>query len=137
MAFQSDRQTGLVGQLWDPIGLVLPVAIKFRIDLQELWNSATYDWDEILPARIQSKWKENVQTMNLLLAFEFDRKLKASHAAGVPQVHGFCDEGAKAYGAVIFLRWELMNGSFKCVPVLINSFVAKGNHFQDWSSWAV
>lgn len=27
------RCLGLVGQLWDPIGLVLPVAIKFRIDL--------------------------------------------------------------------------------------------------------
>ena len=32
------RCLGLVGQLWDPIGLVLPVAIKFRIDQQELWS---------------------------------------------------------------------------------------------------
>ena len=117
------RCLGLVSQLWDPIGLVLPVAIKFRIDLQELWSSG-YDWDEILLASIQCKWKENVQTMNHLLAFEFDRKLKPSHAVGVPQVHGFCDGGEKAYGAVIFLRWELMNGSYKCVPVLIKSFVA-------------
>ena len=114
---------GLIGQLWDPIGLVLPVAIKFRIDLQELWSSG-YTWDEILPVSIQSKWMENVQTMNNLLAFEFDRKLKPSHAVGVPQVHGFCDGGEKAYGAVIFLRWELRNGSYKCVPVLIKSFVA-------------
>ena len=106
---------GLVDQLWDPIGLVLPVGIKFRIDLQELWSSG-YDWDEILPASIQS--------MNHLLAFEFDRKLKPSHAVGVPQVHGFCDGGEKAYGAVIFLRWESMNRSYKCVPVLIKSFVA-------------
>ena len=59
-----------------------------------------------------------------LLAFEFDRKLKPSHAVGVPQVQGFCDGGEKAYGAVIFLRWELKNGSYKCVPVLIKSFVA-------------
>ena len=114
---------GLVGQLWDPIGLVLPVAIKFRIDLQELWSSG-YDWDENLPTSVQSKWKEHVQTMNHLLAFEFDRKLKPSHAVGLPQVHGFCDGGEKAYGAVIFLRWELLNGSYKCVPVLIKSFVA-------------
>ena len=113
----------LVGQIWDPVGLVLPVAIKFRIDLQELWSSR-YNWDEILPASIQSKWMENVQTVNHLLAFEFDRKLKPSHAVGVLQVHGFCDGGEKAYGAVIFLRWELKNGSYKCVPVLIKSFVA-------------
>ena len=117
------RCLGLVGKLWDPIGLVLPVAIKFRIDLQELWSSG-YSWDEILPASIQRKWMENVQTMNHLLAFEFDRKLKPSHAVGVPQVQGFCDGGEKAYGAVIFLRWELKNGSYKCVPVLIKSFVA-------------
>ena len=102
---------------------MLPVAIKFRIDLQELWRSG-YSWDEILPASIQRKWMENVQTMNHLLAFEFDRKLKPSHAVGVPQVQGFCDGGEKAYGAVIFLRWELKNGSYKCVPVLIKSFVA-------------
>ena len=65
-----------------------------------------------------------MKTLNHLLAFEFDRKWKRSHAVGVPHVHGFCDGGEKAYGAVIFLRWELMNGSYKCVPVLIKSFVA-------------
>ena len=86
---------GLVGQLWDPIGLVLSVAIKFRIDLQELW-SLGYKWDDILPANIQSKWIENAQTINHLLAFEYDRKLKPSHAIGLPQVHGFCDGGEKA-----------------------------------------
>ena len=102
---------------------MLPVAVKFRIDLQEL-SSSGYNWDETLPASIQSKWKENVQTVNHLLAFEFDRKLKPSHAVGVPQVHEFCDGGEKAYGAAIFLRWELINGSYKCVPVLIKSFVA-------------
>ena len=117
------RCLGLVGQLWDPIGLVLPVAIKFRIDLQELW-SLGYKWDDILPANIQSKWIENAQTIKHLSALEFDRKLKPSHAIGLPQVHGFCDGGEKAYGAVIFLHWELKNGSYKCVPVLIKSFVA-------------
>lgn len=65
------RCLGLVGQLWDPIGLVLSVVIKFRINLQELWSSG-YDWDKILPASIQSKWKENVQAMNHLLAFKFN-----------------------------------------------------------------
>ena len=29
----------LVAQLWDPIGLVSPVTIKFRIHLQEFWSS--------------------------------------------------------------------------------------------------
>ena len=59
---------------------MLPVAIKFIIDLQQLW-SLGYKWDDILPANIQSKWI--TQTINHLLAFEFDRKLKPSHAIGL------------------------------------------------------
>ena len=117
------RCLGLIGQLWDPIGLVMPVAIKFRIDLQNLWHSG-YNWDETLPTAVKSKWMENLQAMNHLLTVEFDCKLKPSHAIGVPQIHGFCDGGEKAYGAVIFLQWELKNGSYKCIPVLVKSFVA-------------
>ena len=101
----------------------MPVTIKFRIDLQDLWHSG-YNWDETLPTAVKSKWMENLQAMNHLLTVEFDRKLKPSHVIGVPQIHGFCDGGEKAYGAVIFLRWELKNGSYKCVPVLVKSFVA-------------
>ena len=41
-----------LAQLWDPLGLVSPVTIKFRIDLQELWGSG-FSCDEILPERIQ------------------------------------------------------------------------------------
>ena len=117
------RCLGLIGQLWDPIGLVMPVAIKFRIDLQDLWHSG-YNWDETVPTAVKSKWMDNLQAMNHLLTVEFDRKLKPSHPIGIPQIHGFCDGGKKAYGAVIFLRWELKNGSCKCVPVLVKSFVA-------------
>ena len=99
--FSKRNFLALLAQLWDPIGLVAPLTIKFRIDLQELWSSG-YNWDDILPESVQQKWMENVQAMNHLLTFEFDRKLKPSNA---PEVHGFSDGGEQAYGAVIFLRW--------------------------------
>ena len=70
-----------------------------------------------MPADIQSRWIENAQTRNHLLAYEFHRKFKPCHAIGVRQVHGFCEGDEKAYEAVIFLPWELPNGSYKCVPV--------------------
>ena len=62
--------------------------------------------------------------MNHLLTLQFDRKLKPCDAIGPPQIHGFSDAGEQAYGAVIFLRWELEDGSFYCVPVIIKPFVA-------------
>ncbi len=61
---------------------------------------------------IQRKWKENHDLINHLLSLEFDRKLKPINAI------------ANAYGAVFFLRWELADGSFYCVPVMTKAFVA-------------
>ena len=47
----------LLAQVWDPIGLVAPVTIKYRIDLQELWSTG-YGWDDILPVAIEAAgWK--------------------------------------------------------------------------------
>ena len=112
-----------LAQLWDPIGLVSPITIKFRIDLQELWGSG-FSWDEILPESIQQTWLENIQSINHLLSFQFDRKLKPSSVVGVPQIHGFSDGGEQAYGAVIFLRWKLASGNYCCVPVMTKAFVA-------------
>jgi len=111
-----------LAQLWDPIGLVSPVTIKFRNDLQVLWSSG-YSWDDILPESIQQTWLQNVQLINDLLSSQFERKLKPSHAVGVPQIHGFSDGGGQAYGAVIFLRWKL-DGDYRCVPVMVKAFVA-------------
>ena len=112
-----------VAQLWDPIGLVTPATIELRIDLQELW-SAGYSWHEILPEQIQTKWRKNVQTLNQLLTHEFNRKLKPDTAVGLPEIHGFCDGGEKAYGSAIFLRWELADGSYHCTPLMLKAFVA-------------
>ena len=39
---------GLVSQLWDPLGLMAPTTIEFRIHLLNLW-AVGYQWDELLP----------------------------------------------------------------------------------------
>ena len=52
--FTKRNCLALVAQLWDPIGLVSPVTIKFRIHLQELWSSG-FGWDDVLPESVQKK----------------------------------------------------------------------------------
>ncbi|XP_068719031.1 uncharacterized protein [Montipora capricornis] len=107
-----------VAQMWDPMGLVVTCTIELRIDLQELW-SAGYSWDEILPEEIRMKWIRNIQILNQRLTYEFDRKLKPDNAVGLPEIHGFCDGGEKAYGAVVFLRWKLAKSNYFCVPLMV------------------
>ena len=60
------KALGLVSQLWDPLGLMAPVSIQFRIDLQSLW-AAGFQWDELLPPEEKSKWVKNLENMNALL----------------------------------------------------------------------
>ena len=86
-----------LAQLWDPIGLAIPVTVDLRIDMQELW-SAGYGWDEILSDDLQMKWMKNIHVLNGLLAFEFKRQLRPQNAVGPPEIHGFSDGGDKAYG---------------------------------------
>lgn len=112
----------LLAKLWDPLGLVTPVTIKFRIDLQELW-SAGFDWDNILPNEIQMQWMKNLKMINQLFTSSFNRQLKPHNAVGQPEVHGFSDAGDLAFGAVIFLRWLLNDSSYHVVPVLVKAFV--------------
>ena len=95
------------------------LTIKFRIDLQDLWSSG-YLWDDILHEDVLKKWAENLKLMNHLLTLQFDQKLKPTGAVGPPQIHGFSDARKQSYGAVIFLRWQLEDGSFCCVPVIIS-----------------
>ena len=109
--------------MWDPTGLIAPVTLKYKIDLQELW-SAGYGWDNILPETTQLKWMENEAATNQLLTFKFDQNLKPTEATSLPQVNGFADRGELGYGATIFLLRKLHDVSHQCVPVTVKPFVA-------------
>ncbi|XP_028408205.1 uncharacterized protein LOC114530784 [Dendronephthya gigantea] len=121
--FTKRRCLSVVSQLWDPLGLVLPVMIKFRVDLQDLWASG-FSWDEDLPDAVQSKWIDNFQVLNEVPNIQFNRKLKPDNAVDKPEIHGFCDAGELAYGAVIFLRWKCEDGSYSFIPIMVKAFVA-------------
>ena len=51
------------------------------------------------------------------------QKTQANIHRSEPQVHGFSDGGECAYGASIFLRGEMSDGT-SCVLVITKSFVA-------------
>jgi hypothetical protein len=67
------KALGMVSQLWDPLGLMVPVTIRFGIDLQNLW-AAGYQWDELFPPEEKLKWQKNVGVDDLVLEIDGNRK---------------------------------------------------------------
>ena len=109
-------------KLWDPLGFLLPVTMKYRMDLQSIWESG-YSWDDVLPEELSNVWRQNVEEMNKLTDVELDRCLKPSTAKGNPQLHSFSDAGNRGFGTCIFLRWET-EGRVELTFVAAKAFVA-------------
>ncbi|CAB4042137.1 Hypothetical predicted protein, partial [Paramuricea clavata] len=61
----KQKALGVVSQLWDLLGWMAPVTIRFRIDLQNL-----YQWDEVLPPEEKLKWQKNVGVGDLVLEID-------------------------------------------------------------------
>ena len=124
--FNKRSALGLVMKLWDPIGLLLPVTMRYRIDLQQLWEHG-YSWDEDLPPDIKELWASHSKVMEEIQNLSFERCLKPDDAIDEPQLHGCSDGGNLGFGACIFLRWPTETG-FKVTFVSSKAYVAPLKH---------
>ena len=88
--FTKTAAMGVVARIWDMYGMWLPVTIKYRIDLQLLWQ-VSYDWEEPLPDERVEIWRANVRELDILSKLRIRRCLRPSNATGPPQLHAFSD----------------------------------------------
>ena len=100
---------GIVARLWDPFGYLIPVTIKYRIYLQQLWQMG-YGWDEIIPVEHSDKWRDCINQIHSLNKFKIPRCLKPDGVNGLPQLHAFSDGGNSAYGTCVYIRWPTVSG---------------------------
>ena len=101
----------LVGKFYDPLGILAPVVIRFKIFFQELCE-AKLEWDEPLPDILTKRW-------NLLKSgLEEGRfiSIPRCYFEGVQDqfisctLYGFCDASLKAYAGVVYLVIETETG---------------------------
>ena len=98
------RVMSIIGKLYDPIGFLSPVVIKFKVFFKELCLT-NLEWDEELSGELLHK-------LQLLI-----RSLQEAPTFSIPQfylhdinfenasfsLHGYCDASREAYAAVIYL----------------------------------
>ena len=97
----------LVGKIYDPLGILSPLVILFKIFLQQLY-AAKLEWDEELTGQMLEKW---IYLSSLLSR----AKPLAMPCCYFDDIHmqavdyylcGFCDASLKAYAAVVYLLIE-------------------------------
>ena len=86
-------------KLWDPLGIFAPLTLNLRLLLKSLWQ-LEISWDATFPNSIIQRCKLILNQISALQNFQIPRRLKPDLITGPVELHGFCDGGEQAYGAL-------------------------------------
>ncbi|XP_070074116.1 uncharacterized protein [Drosophila takahashii] len=91
-----------VARIFDPLGILSPVVMQFKILFQELWLLE-------LPPKIADWWNKSRNDLHILQEIRLPRFVEnnGDHI----ELHGFSDASIKAYSAVIYCRVVRADGT--------------------------
>ena len=90
-------------KLFDPVGWLAPVVIKFKVILQKLWIQGV-GWDDVHPTELQNEWIEIQSDLNNLISLQLPRCIVPTEKSDKVQLHLFTDASEVAFAAVIYIR---------------------------------
>lgn len=114
--------TGKVACVFDPLGIALPVTIKFKIDLSEICQ-LKLGWDEMLPETLLDLWVSNLQKMQELAALATPRSLLSlphDKEFGVELIVS-TDSSQHIAAACVHARIKLLSGEYACLLIAAKS----------------
>ena len=123
---------GSVNSVFDPAGLVTPVALKGKLYQREIIpqkkmtpGEHAIGWDDPLPEEKREKWEEWVKSLPELERIEVPWALTPPKMTTVRQeLHVFCDVSEAAIGHVAYLRTVSDRGEVHLAFVCSSSTVA-------------
>ena len=99
-----------VARIFDPLGLLAPIVIQFKILFQELWL-LNLEWDDALPPNLMKWWINARNDLEMLSKISLPRYIP-NHKTHI-ELHGFSDASIKAYSAAVYCRTISENGEIQ------------------------
>jgi len=80
--------SSIVAAIFDPLGLISPVVVVYKIFLQQLWLHKLH-WDDQLPSELLNHWKDIYLCLSQVIEMTIDRLVLAKGQPSEIQLHGF------------------------------------------------
>ena len=100
-------------KLYDPLGILSPVIILWKIIFQSVCKSKM-GWDDPVEMFIHEQWLKLTHDLKMVGVVQLKRQYfhsKSLSELQSVQLLGFADASERAYGAVVYLRVELTDGT--------------------------
>ena len=114
-----------IARLFDPLGFAAPFVMTAKCIFQDLWKRG-FQWDEPVPVEVQAKFLRWVDGLECLRQWQIPRNYTGGAWRDIRhlQLHAFGDASEKGYGAAVYLRAELSDGSVSSSLVVAKAKVA-------------
>ena len=112
-------------RLFDPLGLAAPYIMQAKGLFKELWK-LSLQWDDEIPHEYQTQLMRWIDGLEALGQWRISKNCTGTRWCDIKclQLHGFGDASPKGYGACVYLRAEMTDGSYVSSLVMTKSKVA-------------
>ena len=147
-----------ISKIFDPLSLVLPVTIRGRLLMKQVWKDGT-TWDEDVSLEAYREWIKLKDDLNALRDLKFPRKTISTENNQPTELHLFCDGSKACYRFACYMKQENSEPqqifaksklapdnksipqlellavflALKCVPVILGSLATSTKHVYVWS----
>ena len=110
-----------LGEIFDLTGLVTPLIAGMKLDLHEL-NVKKLNWDDVLPANLQSIWESHFQMMSEMKNLRYQRAIIPEDAVDLNLTTlDFGDASQSLACVAIYARFKRKNAGFSCQLIFSKS----------------
>ena len=114
-----------IASTFDPLGLVAPVTLLAKLLMQDLWKQQL-PWDATLLEDDLRRWRLWTLDVAKLADLQIPRCYRSASNSEITrkELHVFCDACEDAFGAAVYLRQVMVDGTVGCTLVASRTRVA-------------